>query len=214
MLHADVRYLKNRYALDSTGKSVVRLVIKSAPLFIENDSTFTVYFGRNEAASKLYTTDVITEMFKDAGGALFDSRSVSFGPTLQVGSPSPSDRARATRLTLKCMDFIEKHHHLIQGQPQQSRQAGPESAAVIIRQGSSIVWKPVQEMIWHADTANVLGTHAWWGGVKEWVQALAGHSEFSGFSLQNRTQSHPQPAEPAPMTSADGKAIKIAYTKV
>ncbi|KAJ8521360.1 hypothetical protein ONZ45_g1927 [Pleurotus djamor] len=91
-LRRDVRFLKTRYALDAKGKSEGRLVI------------------RNEAASSVYTTDVITKMLKEEGSTLFDSRSASLGHTLQGGVPSPIDRSRAVRLSLKCMAFLEKHN--------------------------------------------------------------------------------------------------------
>jgi 6-phosphofructokinase 1 len=91
LLRTDVQFLKNRYMLDVRGKSEGRLVI------------------RNEAASSVYTTDVITKILKEEGKDLFDSRSASLGHTLQGGIPSPIDRARAVRLSMKCMTFLEDH---------------------------------------------------------------------------------------------------------
>ena len=54
----------------------------------------------NERASDVYTTEVITKILKEEGQDLFDSRSASLGHTLQGGTPSPLDRARATRLAV------------------------------------------------------------------------------------------------------------------
>lgn len=133
---------------------------------------------RNEDASSVYTTEVITNMFKEEGGALFDARSASLGHTLQGGIPSPIDRARAVRLSLKCMAFIERHHALLQAQPQKTRQATGESAAVITIQSSSIEWVPVQDMVKHADMVNRRGKHPWWEGVKELVEALVGRPQM------------------------------------
>jgi 6-phosphofructokinase 1 len=132
----------------------------------------------NEAASSVYTTDFITKMLKEEGGELFDARSASLGHTLQGGVPSPMDRARAVRLSLKCMAFIEKHHQSIH--TQKVKHAGPETAAVITIQGSAIKWVPVQDMVQHADMKNRRGKHAWWGGVKELVEALVGLPQLSG----------------------------------
>jgi len=162
LLRNDMKFLKTRYALDVKGKSEGRLVI------------------RNEAASSVYTTDFITKMLKEEGGELFDARSASLGHTLQGGIPSPMDRARAVRLSLKCMAFIEKHHELIHKQHSKGKHAGPETAAVITIQGSSIKWVPVQEMVQHADMKNRRGKDAWWGGVKELVEALVGLPQLSG----------------------------------
>lgn len=118
-------------------------------------------------------------MLKEEGGELFDSRSASLGHTLQGGVPSPLDRARAVRLSLKCMAFIERHHKLLEKQPAKTRQAGAESAAVITIQASSIEWVPVREMVKHADMKNRRGKEVWWSGITELVEALAGRPEMS-----------------------------------
>ncbi|KAI5828599.1 6-phosphofructokinase [Schizophyllum commune Tattone D] len=159
-LRRDVRYLKARYALDEKGKSEGRIVI------------------RNEISSEVYTTDVITRMLKEEGGKLFDSRSASLGHTLQGGVPSPLDRSRAVRLSLKSMAFLERYHELLRHTPRQLRHAPEESAAVITIQSSSIKWVPAQEMLLHADMHNRRGKTAWWTGLKDLAEALAGRPEF------------------------------------
>ncbi|KAJ7494692.1 phosphofructokinase domain-containing protein [Mycena galericulata] len=166
-LKRDVRFLKARYKLDVKGKSEGRLVI------------------RNEAASSVYTTEVMTKMFKEEGGSLFDSRSASLGHTLQGGIPSPMDRARAVRLSLKCMAFVERQHELLQIQPHKTRVAGPETAAVITIQSSSIAWVPVQEMVQHADMVNRRGKTAWWAGIKELVEALVARPQLAGLQARD-----------------------------
>ncbi|KAF8896399.1 PFK protein [Infundibulicybe gibba] len=168
-LRRDVRFLKTRYSLDIKGKSEGRLVI------------------RNEAASSVYSTKFITKMFKEEGGSLFDARSASLGHTLQGGVPSPMDRARAVRLSLKCMAFIENHHNLLQSQTGSSRHATGESAAVITIQASSVIWVPVKEMVQHADMENRRGKVAWWDGIKELVEALVGRPQLVGLRM-NHTQ--------------------------
>ncbi|KAF7316867.1 ATP-dependent 6-phosphofructokinase [Mycena chlorophos] len=159
-LKRDVRFLKARYKLDEKGKAEGRLVI------------------RNEVASSVYTTDVITKMFKEEGGSLFDSRSASLGHTLQGGIPSPMDRARAVRLSLKCMAYLERYHEQLMAQPLKSRQAPPESAAVITIQASSVTWVPVQEMVQQADMVNRRGKTPWWAEMKNLVEALVARPQL------------------------------------
>ncbi|KAG2140125.1 phosphofructokinase domain-containing protein [Suillus clintonianus] len=159
-LRQDVKFLKIRYGLDAKGKSEGRMVI------------------RNECASTVYTTDVVTKMFKEEGGKLFDARSASLGHTLQGGIPSPMDRARAARLSLRCMAFLEEHHDALQKQDGKVKQAPPESAAVITIQGSALKWVPVQEMVQHADMKNRRGKTAWWAEVKDLVEALVGRPDL------------------------------------
>ncbi|KAF8992840.1 6-phosphofructokinase [Cyathus striatus] len=122
---------------------------------------------RSEASSSVYSTSVITKS--------------SLGHTLQGGIPSPMDRARAVRLSLKCMSFMERHHQAILQQPaHKSKHAPPESAAVITIQSSSVKWVPVQEMVQHADMANRRGKEPWWKDVKELVEAMVGRPQFLG----------------------------------
>ncbi|QRV75111.1 6-phosphofructokinase [Ceratobasidium sp. AG-Ba] len=154
LLREDLNFLKTRYALDVKGKSEGRLVIMS------------------EKASKVYTTDVVTKILAEEGRALFDSRSASLGHTLQGGIPSPIDRARAVRLSIKCMMFLEQH-----AQPSR-RLAPPESAAVITIQGTSIKLTPVDEMVQHADMKNRRGKNVWWAGMKQLTETLGGRTEL------------------------------------
>ncbi|KAI0833516.1 6-phosphofructokinase [Trametes gibbosa] len=160
MLRNDVKFLKRRYALDAKGKNEGRLVI------------------RNEVSSEVYTTDVIMKMFKEEGGSLFDSRSASLGHTLQGGIPSPMDRARAVRLSLKSMAFIEKHHQELLKQQARTKQAPPESAAIITIQGTSVQWVSVEVMVEHADMKNRRGKHAWWEAHRKLVEALVARPQI------------------------------------
>ena len=122
---------------------------------------------------------MLTKMFQEEGGKLFDARSASLGHTLQGGVPSPVDRARAVRLSLKCMSFIEKHHESLSKQLK-TRSAEPESAAVITIQSSSIKWVPVREMVQQADMVNRRAKSAWWHDVALLVEELAGKPQFLG----------------------------------
>ena len=133
---------------------------------------------RNEVSSDVYTTDVITKMFKEEGGKLFDSRSASLGHTLQGGIPSPMDRTRAVRLALKCMAYMEKHHAELLKQDGRMKQAAPESAAVITIQGSTVKWVPVQEMVPHADMENRRGVHEYWRPITDLVEDLVARKQI------------------------------------
>jgi 6-phosphofructokinase 1 len=160
-LREDAEFLKKRYSLDAKGKSEGRLVI------------------RNDRSSNIYTTDFITSMLKEEGGSLFDSRSANLGHTLQGGIPSPTDRARAVRLSLKCMAFLEKHFQAMLTANGKTRHAGDDSAAVITIQGSHVKWVPVDEMVKHADMKNRRGSSSWWTEIKELVELLVAKPQIS-----------------------------------
>ncbi|OSX57768.1 hypothetical protein POSPLADRAFT_1185736 [Postia placenta MAD-698-R-SB12] len=160
MLRRDVKFLKRRYNLDQKGKAEGRLVL------------------RNECSSDVYTTDFIKKMFREEGGSLFDSRAAQLGHTLQGGIPSPMDRTRAVRLSLKSMAFMEKHHQELLRQSPRARQASYESAAVITIQGSTVKWVPVQEMVAHADMQNRRGKDAPWEKYQDLVEQLVARPQL------------------------------------
>jgi 6-phosphofructokinase 1 len=123
LLRTDVQFLRKRYELDEQGKSEGRLIIRfvlpwpnpkvkigwSWLIFLLIFLTTCVF--RNEKSSSVYTTELLTNILKEEGAELFDARSASLGHTLQGGTPSPLDRARAVRLANKCMQFLETHHN-------------------------------------------------------------------------------------------------------
>lgn len=123
----------------------------------------------------MYTTDVLTKMYVEEGRSLFDARSAALGHTLQGGIPSPMDRVRAVRLSLKCMTFMEDHHETLQ----LKREAvSGESAAVITIQGSAVKWVPVREILSQADAKNRRGRETWWAGIPAVVEMMVGRRQF------------------------------------
>lgn len=136
---------------------------------------FTDNMFRSEGASNVYSTEVMTRMLIEEGGNLFDSRSAELGHTLQGGTPSPMDRVRAVRLSLKCMAFLERHHDKLSRQGHK-KHAGPDSAAVITIQSSTVEMVPVVDMVRHADMVNRRPKQQWWENVKDLVEALSGRT--------------------------------------
>ena len=61
---------------------------------------------RNERANKFYTTEFISSLIDEEGGDLFDVRQAILGHLQQGGDPSPFDRIQATRLAVKCLDYL------------------------------------------------------------------------------------------------------------
>lgn len=123
---------------------------------------------------------MLTDMLKEEGGSLFDSRMASLGHTLQGGIPSPLDRARAVRLALKCMTFMEEHHAALLRQPHTNKKAPPASAAVITIQGSQVKWVTVHDMVAHADMKNRRGKNEPWREIKTLVEQLVARPQILG----------------------------------
>ena len=136
--------------------------------------------GRSEASSSVYTTEVITKMFKEEGGTLFDSRMVSLGHTLQGNIPTPIDRIRAVRLSLKSMHFIEEQAEQLAKLPWKQRWTHKGADAVITIQGTKVKWVGVKEMVGQADMKNRRGKTQWWTKYKQMGELLAARSHLVG----------------------------------
>ncbi len=132
---------------------------------------------RSEKSSSVYSTDLITKILKEEGSDLFDARSASLGHTLQGGVPSPLDRARATRLSQKCMQFLESHatpHS--HSYTRRATEADPASAAIITIQGSQIVFATVDEVMKATDMKNRRGKRTWWRDLKALAEMMGGRA--------------------------------------
>ncbi|CAD6927314.1 unnamed protein product [Tilletia controversa] len=149
-LAGDVEFLKRRFLLDVKGRSEGRLVIRS------------------EKASQVFTTEVITNIFKQEGKPLFDARSASLGHTLQGGVPTPLDRVRATRLALRCCEFLEHPS------------SAQREASIITIRGNAIEFTGAGEMARGADMERRRGRKAWWAGLKGLAEVLGGRTGLGG----------------------------------
>lgn len=121
---------------------------------------------------------MITKMFKEEGGTLFDSRMVSLGHTLQGNIPSPIDRTRAVRLSLKSMHFIEEQAEKLAMLPWKKRWTHKGADAVITIQGTKVKWVGVKEMVEQADMKNRRGKTQWWTKYKQTVEMLVGRERL------------------------------------
>lgn len=88
------------------------------------------------------------------------------------------DRARAVRLSLKCMAFIEQHAWKLKEQPERARKADPASAAVITIQGSAIHLTPVTKMVARTDFKNRRDLDNWWAGFKDLAETMGSKIYF------------------------------------
>ncbi len=62
---------------------------------------------RNEKANPVYTTQFIADLFEQEGGSLFEVRTSILGHLQQGGMPTPFDRVQATRMAVRCIEFIQ-----------------------------------------------------------------------------------------------------------
>ncbi len=131
---------------------------------------------KSEKSSAIYNTETLTKILKEEGKDLFDARSASLGHTLQGGVPSPLDRTRAARLSLRCMQFLEQNatprSEIVKGKRKYSKQ----TAAMIAIRGSGIVYATMEEVLARTDMERRTGTGEWWSDIKNLAEVMGGRA--------------------------------------
>jgi 6-phosphofructokinase 1 len=166
-LQSDVEHLKNMYTDDDPHKSEGRIIL------------------RTEDVSKTYTTDVISNILKEEGDEMFDSRTAVLGHIQQGITPSPLDRIRATRLAMRAINFIEEHTTEALCKAHESGSPVPieltnckESVAVAGISGHSVIFEPVSALMAVTDMKNRKPRTAWWSEHRPIIDLLAGRGHF------------------------------------
>lgn len=119
MIGRDIEFLRENFKNDKGASRAGKIIL------------------RNERASNTYTTQMIADMIKEEANGRFESRSAVPGHFQQGGKPSPMDRVRAMRMSIKCMQFIESN---FLGKSRDEIMNNPLSASVIGIQGSEVVF--------------------------------------------------------------------------
>ncbi|KAG2184891.1 hypothetical protein INT43_000804 [Umbelopsis isabellina] len=176
-LQADVQHLIDLYNDDPPEKSEGRIIL------------------RTETVSDTYTTDVICNILKDEGHNIFDSRTAVLGHIQQGGTPSPMDRIRATRLAVKCVEFVELHASAAFSEAHANRSEQPielthakESAAVVGIMGTDVKFTSVTDLLSETDLKNRKSTKSWWYAHRPLVDLLSGRGLFTSREQDEQAQ--------------------------
>ncbi|KAM5447738.1 6-phosphofructokinase, alpha subunit [Microsporum audouinii] len=121
MLANDIENLRRSFAVDRGANHAGKIIL------------------RNERASATYTTQVIADMIKEEAKGRFESRSAVPGHFQQGGKPSPMDRIRALRMSIKCIQHFEEYAE----KSQEEIAADDMSTVVIGIRGSEVVFSPL-----------------------------------------------------------------------
>jgi len=124
MLARDIEYLRKNFAADRGESRAGKIIL------------------RNERASATYTTQFIADMIREEARGRFESRFAVPGHVQQGGEPSPMDRVRALRMSIKCIQYIEGFH----GKSKAEIAADPISAAVIGIKGAQVVFSGMEDL--------------------------------------------------------------------
>lgn len=156
MLARDIEYLRETFAKDRGASRAGKIIL------------------RNEKANATYTTQVIADMIKEEANGKFESRSAVPGHFQQGGKPSPMDRVRALRMSIKCMQFLES----FSGKHPDQLLKDETSVSVIGIRGAQVIFSNMGG----ADGLEALETdwkdrrpkNEFWIGLKDMVDVLSG----------------------------------------
>ncbi|KAK9323717.1 phosphofructokinase-domain-containing protein [Lipomyces orientalis] len=150
-LENDIAHLRESYAQDQGQNRAGKLIL------------------RNEKASKIFTTELVADIIREEAKNRFDARTANPGHVQQGGIPSPMDRLRATRLAVKCMQFIEQNQESGIG----ARGESPESASVIGILGAKVVFTGIKYLYDHeTELANRRPRKVFWTTMKTVSETL------------------------------------------
>lgn len=128
-LGSDIDYLKKCFISDNGRNRAGRLVL------------------RNEMASQTFSTNVLVDILRNESDKRFEARAAIPGHVQQGGTPSPVDRARAIRLAIKCVQFLEEKQFLKEKPLMEQH----EMMSVIGVRSSKLVFTPIRTL-WEYET--------------------------------------------------------------
>ncbi|NNJ11774.1 6-phosphofructokinase [Chloroflexales bacterium ZM16-3] len=116
---------------------------------------------RNEKANPIYTTGFMCALFEEEGGELFEVRQAILGHLQQGGDPSPFDRIQATRLAVRCVEFLIDHGG-----------RGEASGAFIGYKSGKVQILNIEDMPRMMDIAHARPREQWWMALRDVARAL------------------------------------------
>ncbi|KAH6574794.1 hypothetical protein BASA50_002592 [Batrachochytrium salamandrivorans] len=141
----------------------------------------------------VYSTEVVSGILRAEGKGLFDSRTAVLGHLQQGGVPSPLDRVRATRLAVKCIDWLESvagevrvlnaaealnsHSSSSCGVAKYAGMSiyttNRAHSTVIGIRGASVVFSPIEDLVDEVDMKRRRSKNAWWMGLGRLIRVLS-----------------------------------------
>lgn len=157
MLAADIKHLRKTFAEDSGQSRAGRLILVG------------------EKASSVYSARLIADIIRAEAHGRFESRDSIPGHVQQGGVPSPMDRIRAVRLSIKCIEHLES----FAGKTAEEIMEIPLSSSVIGIRGASVVhtaMKQVEDT--ETDWANRRPREVFWAELEPVVDTLSGRPQI------------------------------------
>ena len=168
LLQHDIRHLVRRYTEEDR-----RGIPNEGRVILRTENT----------PPEIYNTETISGILRAEGKGIFDSRTAILGHLQQGGTPSPTDRIRATRLAKRCIDWIQKSaieareaFHLNNPDLKKQKEVytrNPKHSCVIGVRGASIIFTPVDDLMEEVDLKGRRNKTEWWMKVNDLTRILA-----------------------------------------
>jgi 6-phosphofructokinase 1 len=163
LLQRDIRHLCRRYSEEGEHgyRNAGRIILRT-----------------ETAASHVYNTDAVSNIFKAEGKGFFDSRTAILGHLQQGGIPSPLDRIRATRLAVACVDWIDKSvaecsdHKACSWMPSVYTDKREHSTCIGVK-GAEVVFTPVEDVLKEANMKKRTSKMSWWMELDDFIRVLS-----------------------------------------
>jgi 6-phosphofructokinase 1 len=117
---------------------------------------------RNENVNPIYTSSFMASLFEEEGGGLFDVRQTILGHVQQGGDPSPFDRIQATRLAVRCVEFLIEN----------ARENNPNHAFIGIESGGMRI-NSLDDLPRMIDSVHQRPKKQWWLDLRPIANILA-----------------------------------------
>ncbi|EGV65313.1 6-phosphofructokinase [Yamadazyma tenuis ATCC 10573] len=123
---------------------------------------------RNELSSKVYTTELISEILKENSNKRFETRTAVPGHVQQGFKPTSKDRVFAVNFGMKAVQFLEEH--------QDTDALGNSNHVIIGMNGSKVTCSSVTDLNKEANVELRKGTRVHWNKMVEIGDMLSGRS--------------------------------------
>lgn len=120
---------------------------------------------RNELSSKIYSTQLLSDILKENGNKRFETRTAIPGHVQQGFTPTAMDRTMAINFGIKAVEFVEAR---------QGRRERDGNHVVIGMNGAKLEYSGIEELYKEADVTLRKGTRIHWGHMIEVGDMLSG----------------------------------------
>ncbi|KAJ1667998.1 6-phosphofructokinase, alpha subunit [Coemansia sp. RSA 1813] len=171
-LQRDIAHLRSRY-IKELGRSEGRVTLC------------------NEKASKIYSTDMIANIYEAESGGFYGARTAVLGHLQQGGTPSPLDRCRANTMAIESINWLQAKCWESMEVPNEDNIRLPadklkrkyfpriftnrrDTVGLLGVIGSELRFTPVEDLVQHTNFDRRVPRKIWWHATRQLIDILSG----------------------------------------